>query len=77
MFNLQPWLEEAFEAEERVQQGLEEDKKIWSKENGKYLLNPDYFAAQLFSHVMHGKVLKLKNNQDNTIHQYGTINSKG
>ena len=38
MFNLQPWLEEAFEAEERVQQGLEEDKKIWSKENGKYLL---------------------------------------
>ena len=38
MFNLQPWLEEAFEAEERVQQGLEEDKNIWSKENGKYLL---------------------------------------
>ena len=38
MFNLQPWLEEAFEAEERVQQGLEEDKKIWSRKNGKYLL---------------------------------------
>ena len=31
MFNLQPWLEEAFEAEERVQQGLEKDKKIGSK----------------------------------------------
>ena len=50
---------------------------LLQNENGKYLLNPDYFPAQLFSHVMHGKVLKLKNNQDNTIHQYGAINSKG
>ena len=38
MFNLQPWLEEAFEAEERVQQGLEEDKK---KEEGKWQISPD------------------------------------
>ena len=50
---------------------------LLQNENGKYLLNPDYFAGLLFSHVMHGKILKLKNNQDNTIHQYGTINSKG
>ena len=46
-------------------------------ESQKYLLNPDFFAAQLFSHVMTGKVVKMKNSLDSTIHQYATIQKKG
>ena len=44
---------------------------------GKYLLNPDYYAALLFSKTMKGKVLTLTNSLDSTIHQYGTIRQNG
>ena len=41
--------------------------------DGNYLLNPDYYAALLFSKTMKGNILKLKNSLNSTIHQYGTI----
>ena len=46
-------------------------------ESKNYLLNPDFFAAQLFSYVMNGKVVKMKNSLDSTIHQYATIQKNG
>ena len=40
-------------------------------------MNPDYYAALLFSKTMKGKVLTLTNSLDSTIHQYGTIRQNG
>ena len=39
------------------------------------MLNPDYYAALLYSKTMKGNVLKVKNslNAPSGLHQYGTI----
>ena len=41
-------------------------------ENNEYLLNPDYFGALLFAHVMKGNMVDM-HDPDSTIHQYATI----
>ena len=41
-------------------------------ENGEYMLNPDYFGAVLFAHVMKGKMVDM-HDPDPTIHLYATI----
>jgi len=46
---------------------------ICDLKDGKYLLNPDYYAALLFSKTMKGNVIKVNNSLDSTVHQYGTI----
>ena len=44
-------------------------------EKGEYFLNPDYFGALLFTHVMKGHIVKM--NSSSEIHQYATIKRDG